>query len=121
MFIPNHITARLKMLRHRQTRGFGAFRHKILIHWTAVLVLAVILFGIASAYSAYTFLYWYNIESKSSGSGEVVYDQSKVNNIFRKFDEKALLTEQLLNEVVIFPTEVATSTATSTESEILEE
>lgn len=121
MFTPNHITARLKMLRHRQTRGFGAFRNKILFHWALMLVLIFWLFGLVSAYSAYTFLYWYNIEDRPVEAGEMVFDQAKLDNVFRDYDQKAVLTEKLLNEAATSLAEVSTSTASSTEAEVLED
>lgn len=98
MFLPNEFTARLKMLRHRRARGFGAFRRKILFQWSLVLLFALAALFLVSAYSLYTFSYWYNIEDNLSASGEVAYDQAKLDKIFSEFDQKAVRAEELLNE-----------------------
>jgi hypothetical protein len=118
MHLPSDILSRIKDLaRHRSNGLRGGFR-AVLRQWLFLLSLGVVLVIAVSGYAAFRFYYWSNLEAYLSEEEVSTsrFDQDALDQILRKFEERAAKREAIIKEInFVATTTPVVPTATSTE------
>ncbi len=113
MRVPSDIFSRIKDIGRRRA-AFGNAASSILTGWAMILVVGLLLIVAAAGYAAYRFYYWSDMESQLSQveAEESLYDSTKVQEIWREYEERATRAELILKGMSLITPDIEIDQAT---------